>query len=483
MQNNYSKLLSPCHSSVSEKQGSYLFFTERHLQAIWLEQKYFTELKTADGEVIQIISPGIWNQNAGPDFLKAHLFLNKKEIRGDIEIHLSANDWYHHHHHQDSRYAEVVLHVVLWNPKSLHPILTKDSVAIPQVFMENFLTISPARLVHTIDLDLYPYKKFVGSGKCAQLLFQRLPEHTIIDFFRSASAWRLTQKMNYLQARVEDPALYFSVGMAMALGYKNNTEVFFQLFSQLYPRKNLGEEALFALALGACGLFDPQHQTKWEKVDYYQHLHALYLMLALNHRIPSNLNLNSHQVRPFNHPVRRLAALTKLITDDSASQIYPKLLHKWSSEWKSTKRWRTMKEELKEMIPIYRDVYWSSRYLFENTPQHEQLPLLGSNIKQEVMINTFLPLLYCDLSKRGDPDEVAAFHKFYMCFSASFTGKTHYLIHRFFGETPKAQLVRQADIEQGAFQLHRDFCLHFEASCEGCPFIERFNLLEHRHDG
>src|SRR5688572_12988304 len=90
--------------TLCETRAEYKYLTERHIQAIWYEQILFTNLRTHDGEAIIIISPGIWNSDAGPDFLKAHLKIGDKEYRGDVEVHLQAEGWYQHHHHTDPRY-------------------------------------------------------------------------------------------------------------------------------------------------------------------------------------------------------------------------------------------------------------------------------------------------------------------------------------------------------------------------------------------
>ena len=47
----YQQLLNPpvvhCPSHIAETQNAYHVFTERHLQAMWLEQKYFRSLQPA----------------------------------------------------------------------------------------------------------------------------------------------------------------------------------------------------------------------------------------------------------------------------------------------------------------------------------------------------------------------------------------------------------------------------------------------------
>src|ERR1700761_5455772 len=71
---------------IAENVVPYPFLRERHLQAMWLEQKYFKNLTTTEGEAIIVLSPGIWNSEGGPDFLKAHLKIGHREIRGDVEL-------------------------------------------------------------------------------------------------------------------------------------------------------------------------------------------------------------------------------------------------------------------------------------------------------------------------------------------------------------------------------------------------------------
>ena len=120
-----------CLYSCKEQAATYNLLTERHIQAMWLEQKYFKNLKTSDGHLIEVLSPGIWNAEAGPDFLKAHLRIDGAELLGDIELHLSDESWYNHNHHTDSAYDHVILHVGYWTPKKPVPIVTSKGYSAP----------------------------------------------------------------------------------------------------------------------------------------------------------------------------------------------------------------------------------------------------------------------------------------------------------------------------------------------------------------
>ena len=87
---------------------------ESILQAIWAHQLIGTRgLRTSDGAELQILFPGWLNRDAGPDFRNARLQIGRREVMGDVEIHLDARDWRNHGHARDGGYDGVVLHVVL----------------------------------------------------------------------------------------------------------------------------------------------------------------------------------------------------------------------------------------------------------------------------------------------------------------------------------------------------------------------------------
>lgn len=452
------------------------YLSERHLQAMWLEQKYFKALITLDGQPIEVISPGIWNAEAGPDFLKAHIKIDGKEYFGDVELHLRAESWMQHGHHQDSRYDNVILHVVFWKSDAL--VQTSTNRKIPQTHFEDHLTISAARIVQLIDLDLYPYKKFIGSGRCAQVLFRTLPEQEIVHFFRSAASWRLFQKRQYLKAHMEHPQFFLGGGIAMALGYKNNAEPFLELFSALLKYRNADEQHLLALAMKACGFFSDLYRKRWDGSSKY---HELFTLVQNDARPLPQLQLVLNQIRPLNHPIRRMVVLVKMLCDPALEHYFQKMEESWLLHWPQLGKKQAYKQlcsHLYDLLPSYTDSYWNSHYTFEKEAREEFLPLMGENLKNEILINTFLPLLQERILARANPQELEAFNTFYGMIPASDTGKTRYLIHRYFGDTSKGDLINRADVEQGAYQLHRDFCLHYEASCVGCPFVERYKDLK-----
>ncbi len=87
---------------------------EELLQAAWLYRWYHTEdLKNQLGKAFEVLTPGLWNRDAGPDFLDARIKTGSTTWAGPVEIHLRSSDWPRHGHQQDPQYENVILHVVL----------------------------------------------------------------------------------------------------------------------------------------------------------------------------------------------------------------------------------------------------------------------------------------------------------------------------------------------------------------------------------
>ena len=70
------------------------------------------ELRTTDGRVVEVVNPGIYNHDAGPDFFNAKVKIDGQLWVGNVEVHIHSSDWHRHHHDNDEAYQNVILHVV-----------------------------------------------------------------------------------------------------------------------------------------------------------------------------------------------------------------------------------------------------------------------------------------------------------------------------------------------------------------------------------
>ncbi len=461
--NPYGQLLLLDNIRACESKQEYTAIREKHLHALWAEQKWLTPLLTHSGKTIEVISPGIWNTGAGPDFLKASLSIDGTFLHGDIEIHLKDDGWELHGHHKDTRYNDVILHLSLFQ-ESQRPLIKENQTNTEQCYLDSFLTVDPYQLTQLIDLDLYPYKEFLGSGSCAHTLFHDLDQIKIEDFFHQAALWRSSKKYDTLNFLVDDSAEFLVAGIAQALGFKKNSEPFLQLYRYVNRLDILDEKTLLATLMKLCGFFHDKYLKLWENDSYYNELFSL---------APKNAPLyalNLHQIRPLNHPLRRLVYLSKFLTDPRRHFIQTDLMNLWDSI-DSIESPRVAVDLIKTLIPTYPDPYFEKRFLFGDPTSTRKLGLIGDETKSEILINVFIPFLQNTMNSRNDQLKIS---KLLKAFPHRLTGKIKYLIHRFFGQSNKKEILLRGDLQQGAYQLHKDFCHHFESSCEGCPFVKRY---------
>lgn len=97
-------------------------FQEKFLHFLWQFGRFdATQLKTTAGEPITILKKGIYNTDAGPDFINARLRIGEMVWAGCVEMHIKSSDWLAHGHQHDAAYHNVILHVV-WEEDVKIPI-------------------------------------------------------------------------------------------------------------------------------------------------------------------------------------------------------------------------------------------------------------------------------------------------------------------------------------------------------------------------
>lgn len=463
------------HGDASPAAEANLLCSERHLQILWLEQKAFSALRTANNQPIEVIHPGIWNQGPGPDFLHAHLRINGASYQGPIELHLVDQGWVQHGHDSDPRYEEVILHIALEPPHTQKPLFTQLGRSLERTYLGPFLHTPLQTLLTAIDLDLYPSPSCTKPGDCAIALFETLSPGQIRDFFHSAALWRLRQKRLFLASLSADPSMQCAMGMALGLGYKQNAQAMLKLFLHLWPYRHVEREALLSYALGLCGFFNDHYLTLWKNSLYHQELHKLWTnsLLPKEQQFP----LVTAQQRPAHHPVRRLAALTYMLQDTNLLTTWSRFQELWQSLYKQygpfTAKTAKIKQALIGFLPDYKQPYWNTHYTFESQGSAPDLSLLGEERREIILINVFFPLLWYAILLRADPIEKDSFITLFSSWKTVASAKQRYISRRFFASNDPLAPLANSMMEQGAFQLHGDFCTHYEASCVGCPFVAR----------
>lgn len=349
--------------------------SESFLHYIWQFQ-YFDkkDLKTTQGETVQIFNPGMRNGHAGPDFFNARVMIDNIEWIGSIEVHINASGWFEHNHDTDHAYENVVLHVV-W--KSDKPVKRNDGTLLPAIELRN-------RVDEKLLLN---YKKLVNSPEaipCARSMAD-LNEITRLSMLDKALSYRLEDKSRAVLKLYErngnnwDETCYQM--LSKNFGFKVNADPFLQL-SQSVQYKTLLKHSdklyqVEALLFGQAGFLEDISGD-----EYFTLLLREYRLLSQKYRI-NQKTLNKAQwrflrLRPANFPTIRIAQFAALL--HSQNNIFSRILES------------TSHKSLKELFTVSQSDYWLHHYQFDGSDK-ESIPPLGEMSIDNIIINTVVPLL------------------------------------------------------------------------------------------
>lgn len=276
---------------------------------LWKYRLCGRKLPLKGGGTVDVVSPGISNNDAGPDFSNACLRYDGETWVGNVEIHVRASDWFRHHHDSDNAYDNIILHIVAVDDKE---VKRPDGTPVPTA-------------VITMPKDFYLAYVTLRSGlrgvRCQSSL-GRLGSLDIADWIGSLGTARLQQKANrvadVLRNSNGDWATALFVTLARGLGFGLNSEPF-ELLARSTPLKFLMRHTgnltqIEAILFGQAGMLDP---SKHPLNQYYRVLCREYQFLSRKYGLkPLSPTLWKYsRTRPGNFPHRRIALLAKTVED------------------------------------------------------------------------------------------------------------------------------------------------------------------------
>ena len=417
--------------------------TEDFLYYVWRDLHFeFRDLRTSDGQMVQIIKSGLRNPNSGPDFLQAHLKIGGLNWFGQVEMHLHSRDWYQHKHQHDPAYNNVILHVVLYSDG--RPIVRADGTSIPEVVLHERI---PAELLHTY----HRLQLATEQIPCQANLPQIAPFHINLWLQRTAIE-RVEQKAIAIQKRLMDRIQDWEQicweEMAAFMGGTVNQEAFRLLAErlpvQIWMLYVHDQEKLEALLFGSSGLLKG-------RVDgaYWQHLRQSWEFLAHKHQLEDELPIAMKfmRMRPAGFPTIRLSQLAHLLY--FFRQLTPLL----------------ETEHMKSLLqaPIEASAYWRTHYRFgvESTARSKKL---GKSHKQILLINVLLPLAVLYHRAHGRT-EIGSLIEDVL---TSLPPEDNRLTRAF---TELEISCDNAMVSQGMIQLHKHYCA--QKRCLDCGIGQR----------
>lgn len=436
---------------------------ERLLQQIWRHQRIIREgLLTTDGHPIQVLHPGFWNREAGPDFRGAVLqFADHPPRSGDVELDLHPAGWRAHGHHTNPAYSRVILHVIWDTPAQ-------------RVDVGPTLPLRPYLDAPLLELADWAASGDLGlplalAGQC-QAPLRDLPPEQSAEILRQAARERLRHKAEVLRARAKragwEQALW--EGLFTALGYKQNPWAMRRV-AELLPRLRSAAQssanhglAWQARLLGVAGLLpdqgraaaQPQVRLYWD--HWWRERDALTDVI-----LPSSL-WRLAGVRPANHPTRRLALAAHWL---SSGQL-PRKLTEW---WEQTPTQRCPWGQLLRVLQPEADPFWSRQWTFRAAAGSAVCPLIGPPRAADLAVNVILPWFHARaVSSRHRAWQKQVDHLFEVWPACEDNVVLRQARQRLFGHpSPHAHT---AAAQQGLLQITRDFCDHSNALCDECRF-------------
>lgn len=411
---------------------------------IWKHRLFESVGILRDGRRIEVMSPGIHNTDAGPDFSYARISINGREWVGNVEIHLKASDWFRHSHHTDPAYDNIILHVVALDDME---IKRSSGNPIPQLC----LPLSPELMMRIETLT-----SGIDDVRCKGFL-KSVSELNVTDWLESLSMERIQQKAR----RILDLLDYYDgdwqrvmfVTLARGLGFGLNA-IPFELLAKSLPlnyalRHSDNLMQIEALLFGQAGMLDFSCHIFDE---YYQALCREYSFLGRKYNLRPIKGLWQYaRTRPGNFPHRRIALLARYVSEGAS--LTDKLI-KGNGD----------PAELSSIFLREAGPYWKEHSSFGKPSSHASCRLSPESVRL-LLINVAAPFYFAYGARRGEPEICEKGVRLLQNLPPEKNG----IIRRWESYGIK---VTDAFRSQGVLQLSREYC--DPGRCLDCRFGNKF---------
>ncbi|SHF65830.1 Protein of unknown function [Mariniphaga anaerophila] len=347
---------------------------EEFLHFIWENHLFFAgNLLTVDGEVLEIVSTGRRNTNAGPDFFNAKIRIGETIWAGNVEIHKNASDWQRHNHADDKSYENVILHVV---ENADRQVVRSDGSSVatlemkwPEQFTNNYQKLLDAQSWVACQDQFHRVDPVILQLGFNRLMIERLEDKT------GEIVWRLEQNhQNWNET--------FYQMLARMFGFKVNATPF-ELLAKAVPANILGKHKnsifqLEALLFGASGLLNDELLGD----DYFVKLRNEFGFLYKKYDLkPVEAHLwKFMRLRPGNFPTVRISQLAALVHESHG--LFSKILETENID------------QLKTLFRVQASSYWNTHFRFNKPSSRAHSTSLGESSINTIIINVVVPFLF-----------------------------------------------------------------------------------------
>ncbi|RFZ89885.1 DUF2851 family protein [Mucilaginibacter conchicola] len=353
-----------------------MLFTEDFLHYVW-QFRLFNRinLRTTEGEELEIQSVGLHNKNAGADFQNARIRIGDTTWAGNAELHLSSSDWQKHGHTTDGAYDNVILHVV-YNDDL--PLFRADGKRVPTLELKDRI---PAELHYRYHNLVFGNQSIIPcEGSIAtvdSITMQNWLTRILVERLEKRSQTVIAA----LQQNRGDWEETFYQFLAANFGFKVNA-LPFELMAKSLPQNILAKHKnnaiqIEALIFGQAGFLDGEMEDAYPKAlqTEYNFLRKKYTLSPIENHLWKFLRM-----RPQNFPTVRLAQFAALVYQ--SNHLLSKVLEI---------------KDIKEMRELFSNIrvneYWETHYRFDKESKASSKSLGAASI-DTLILNTVVLFLF-----------------------------------------------------------------------------------------
>ena len=432
--------------------------TEKQVLKIWEDSlQGRQDLQTEDNKPVRVVYPGRRNDGRGADLKDAVIAAGQQHLKGDIEVHVKSSSWWSHHHHLDPAYNRVVLHVVYHNDRG-NEIELQNGASAPTLALDSYIRVNK----NPTPCLMIPCRNIFYRGNIESL--GRILDGTGEQRFLARAATFQTE----LSAGEAGQLLYREI--MTALGYSKNKQPMAKLAGRLPLRKLVVASSEIpdndylarcqALLIGAAGLLPSQRGGIFPACAQMDDWEARLENLWANSGERAGMSAADwcfFKVRPGNHPVRRLSAMSYLLLRNRQKGLLSGL--------QEALREATVEKSiysLEQALLAVPDSYWGCHLDFGVTPLGPVPALIGKGRASAIVINVLLPFAYAT-GPAGQREKIMSIYRFYNA-PAENSLVTH--MRKQLGIS--RPFIATARRQQGLIHLYKTFCS--QGRHEECPF-------------
>lgn len=341
---------------------------EDFLYYLWENRLLTGELRTADGQTVEIVNTGYRNFDSGPDFMEAKIKIGETMWAGHVEIHVVTSDWNRHHHQSDKAYDNVVLHVVYENDVKVNDIPVFELKGhFDMAILDSYQRFLSTQGWIPCEKSLARVQQFTWITWFDRLLVERLEQ-------KSASTEKILTSNQY---DWED-TLYKM--LLRYFGLKVNNEAF-EYLGNILPFKTLLKHSdnltqVEAMLFGCAGFLERDFTD-----DYPQLLKREFAVMKAKFNLLTmpEARWKYLRMRPSNFPTIRLAQMAQMIHQHGC--LFSKI------------RSAQNLDEIKRLFMVSVSPYWDAHYRFD-VASEKKSKHLGESTADILIINVVVPILF-----------------------------------------------------------------------------------------